>query len=1037
MRHLLRLLVVAMLLSTVASAQTRQVQGTVKDSETGAPLGSVSVKVQGRNIFAVTGADGAFTLKNAPDGEITLEISLIGYTSKGIKVPAGQTSVDITMEESSSQLGEVTVTALGISKESKKLGYSVTKVDGASLTQARETNVAYSLGGRVAGLSVSGTNGGPGSSARVLLRGMASFGASSPLYVINGVPLDNTQRGAAGEWGGSDNGDGISNINPDDIESMTVLKGASASALYGTRATNGVILITTKSGKRGTMSVEYNMNYTLDKAIDYTEYQYEYGQGQHGAKPNNAADALSSSRLSWGARLDGSMVPQFDGNSYAYSPIKDNISRFYRTGPSFTNTVSVSSGGEKGAFRVSASTLENHSVLRNSGLNRKTFNLNADQNLTSKFKVSAMINYIDDRSKNRPFLSDGPLNANNGIFLATNIDQDVLKPGYDAGNNGREIVWTDDNYVTNPWFVVNQFVNNIDRRRWISALTARYDLFDFLYGQVRIGYDNINDRKFKVTPWGTAYSTSTLPNGTLVSGDLDLRNEQTTELNVDGLIGFKKDLTQDFQVDVIVGGNLRKRTWEMVGVAGNQFVIPYVYSYSNVTNFSRNYDYEARESQSGYYNIDLSYKGFLNIGTTGRYDVYSTLPDGNRSIFVPSVSGSFIFTELWHPGALNYGKVRASFAKASGEPVDAYTTSSYYNVGSTIGGISTGDFPSTLPNLFLKPFTLKEIEAGVELKFFENRLGVDIAYFHRKTKNEIIQGTISPAAGYDRAYFGTGSTQNTGVEAQINGTIVSNAKFTWNASVNGTYIKNKIIDIYGSNSTSTVLTLGTYRPLNANTALVKGMAGPQILAYDFKRNDKGEILLDDSGLPINDGVLRPMGSVLPKFFGGINNDFSFKGFNLSFLIDGKFGAKLLSATKNYAVFRGLDKATLAGREGGIVVDGIIESTGEKNTINVDAQSYYQAYANKISKNSVLDADFIKLRQVTFGYTLGSKVLGKTPFESIGVSLVARNLLTLMRNSDNVDPEAGFSSLINYAGIEGTSLPSTRTFGVNVNVKFKK
>ncbi|SDG61123.1 SusC/RagA family TonB-linked outer membrane protein [Chitinophaga filiformis] len=1036
MRHL-RLLVVAMLLSTVAFAQTRQVQGTVKDSKSGAPLGSVSIKVQGKNIFAITGADGAFTLKSVPEGEVTLETSLIGYTSKGIKLAPGQTSIDFTMEESSSQLGEVTVTALGISKESKKLGYSVTKVDGASLTQARETNVAYSLGGRVAGLSVSGTNGGPGSSARVLLRGMASFGASSPLYVINGVPMDNSQRGAAGEWGGADNGDGISNINPDDIESMTVLKGASASALYGTRATNGVILITTKSGKRGTMQVEYNTNYTVDKAIDYTEYQYTYGQGQHGVKPANAADALSSTRLSWGSKLDGSMTPQFDGKSYAYSPVDDNISRFYRTGPTFTNTLSVSGGGDRGVFRVSASSMDNHSILRNSGLKRKTFNLNLEQNLTTKLKVSALVNYIDDRSQNRPQLSDGPLNANNGIFLATNINEDIMKPGYNPDNNGREVVWTDDNFVTNPWFVVNQYINNIDRRRWISALTVRYDLFDFLYAQARIGYDNINDRKFKVTPWGTAYSTSTLANGTTVSGDLDLRNEQSTEMNADGLIGFKKNIVEDLQLDLAVGGNLRKRTFEMVGVSGNQFIIPYVYSYSNVTNFGRNYDYQARESQSGYYTADFSYKSFLTIGTTGRYDVYSTLPAGNRSIFVPSVSGSFIFSELVHIPKLNYGKLRASWANASGEPTDAYITQSYYNVGSTIGGVSTGDFSSTLPNLFLKPFTLKEVEVGLETKFFNNRLGVDLAYFHRKTKSEIIQGTISSATGYEKAYFGTGSTQNTGFEAAINGTIVSTSNFTWNASVNGTYIKNKILDIYGANSSSTVLTLGTYRPLNANTALVKGMSGPQILAYDFKRNDKGELLLDASGLPQNDGVLRPMGSVLPKFFGGINNDFAYKGFNLSFLIDGKFGAKLLSATKDYAVYRGLDKSTLAGRESGIVVDGIIESTGLKNTTNVDAQTYYQAYANKISKNSVLDADFIKLRQVTFGYTLGRKVMGKLPFESIGISLVARNLLTLMRKSDNVDPEAGFSSLINYAGIEGTSLPSTRTYGVNVNVKFKK
>jgi outer membrane receptor protein involved in Fe transport len=679
--------------------------------------------------------------------------------------------------------------------------------------------------------------------------------------------------------------------------------------------------------------------------------------------------------------------------------------------------------------------LDNQSVLRNSGLKRKTFNLNLEQNVTSKLKVSAMVNYIDDKSENRPQLSDGPLNANNGLFLATNIDQSILEPGYNPDNNGREIVWTDDTYVTNPWFVVNQYINNIDRKRWIAALTARYDFTDWLYAQARVGYDLVNDRKFKVTPWGTAYSFTT-NNGTVVSGDLDLRNEQTSEMNVDGLVGFKKELAKDFSLDLAVGANLRKRSYEIIGVSGSNFIIPYVYSYSNVVTYNRNYDFDSREAQSAYYTADFSYNGFLTIGTTGRYDTYSTLPSSNRSIFVPSVSGSFIFSEVIDIPKLTYGKLRASFANASGEPVDPYITKQYYNVNSTIGGVSLGDYSSTLPNLFLKPFTLKEVEVGLELKFFNNRLGVDVAYFSRKTKNEIIKGTISPATGYSEAYFGTGSTQNRGLEMAVTGTAVSTADFTWNISVNATNINNKILDIYGSNSASTVLTLGTYRPLNANTALVKGLAGPQIIAYDYKRNDKGEILLKADGTPQNDGTLRPMGSVLPSWFGGFNNDFSYKGFNLSFLIDGKFGNKMLSATKNYAVFRGLDKQTLEGRETGVVGKGINEGTGAANTVSVDAQTYYQALANSISKNNVLDASFIKLRQITLGYTLDSKTLGKLPFRSIGVSLVARNLLTLMKDSDNVDPEAGFSSLINYAGIEGTSLPSTRTYGVNVNFKFK-
>jgi len=716
----LRLLIIAMLLTTAAFAQTRQLKGTVKDSKSGAPLGSVSIKVQGKNVYAVTGADGAFVLKNAPDGEILIEVSLIGYTSRGVKVPAGQTSVEFTLDESSSQLGEVTVTALGISKESKKLGYAVTKVDGEAMTKARETNIAYSLGGRVAGLSVSGTSGGPGSSARVLLRGMASFTASSPLYVINGVPMDNTQRGAAGEWGGSDNGDGIANINPDDIESMTVLKGASAAALYGSRASNGVILITTKSGKKGTMQVEYNFNYAVDKAINFTDFQYVYGQGQLGARPTTANSALNSTRLSWGEKLDGAQTIQYDGNNYAYAAQKNNIANFYRTGPTWTNTVSVSGGGDRGTFRLSASALDNKSIVDNSGLKRKTFNLNIDQKVTNKLKVSAMVDYIDDNQINKSYLSDGPLNPNNGLFLATNVDERILAPGFDAKNNGKEVTFTDDIYVTNPYFVTSQMQNNIYRRRMISALTARYDLTDYLYAQARVGYDLINDRRFNITPWGTAYSFTT-QNGTLVSGGMNLSNTQTSELNADGLIGFKKNIVKDLQLDVAVGANVRKRNEEKLEISGSNFITPYVYSYNNVKSYNRNYELYRKQANSAYYTFDLSYKGFLTFGTTGRYDSYSTLPSSNRGIFVPSVSASFIFSDVWTIPSLSYGKLRASYAKASGEPVDYYITQSYYSIDGTINGTSVGSFSSSLPNLFLKPFTLNEAEVGLELKFLNNR----------------------------------------------------------------------------------------------------------------------------------------------------------------------------------------------------------------------------------------------------------------------------------------------------------------------------
>ena len=366
----LELLFILLLLGCAGFAQTRQFSGTVRDSS-GSPLPSATIKVQGRNTNAVTGSDGTFSIA-LPGGSTRLQVSSVGYAAQTVDINPDDNNLIIMLGRSSAQLSEVVVTALGISKDSRKLGYAVSTVNGDQLNKARENNVALSLEGQVAGLNIHGTNGGPGGSARILLRGVSSLtGGGSPLFVINGVPMDNSQRGSAGEWGGSDNGDGIGNINPDDIESMTVLKGLSASALYGSRAANGVILITTKTGKKGSANVEYNANFVDEKAINSTDFQYVYGQGTGGAKPATAASALATARFAWGGKMDGSSFTGFDGKTYTYSPYKNNIADFYRYGPSFTNTVSVNGGGDRGTYRLSLSNLNNKAIVKNTGLDRK------------------------------------------------------------------------------------------------------------------------------------------------------------------------------------------------------------------------------------------------------------------------------------------------------------------------------------------------------------------------------------------------------------------------------------------------------------------------------------------------------------------------------------------------------------------------------------------------------------------------------------------------------------------------------------------
>lgn len=1027
----LQLFVVLLLLNIAAMAQTKQVKGTVTDTKTGSPLASVTVRVKGKNTQSVADANGSYTI-TLPAGSTTLVFEYVGYASKEVEVPAGSTSLNVTLDEAASATAEVVVTALGISKESRKLGYAVTTVGGGDLDKARETNVALGLEGQVAGLNVHGANGGPGGSARILLRGVSSLTAGgSPLFVVNGVPIDNTQRGAAGEWGGSDNGDGISNINPDDIETMTVLKGLSASALYGSRAANGVILITTKSGKKGTATIEYNTNFQADQAINNTDFQYVYGQGTGGVIPGTQAAALATNRFAWGAKMSGQSFTGWDGKTYTYSPYKNNIKDFYRTGQSYTNTVAVSGGTDKTTYRLSLSNLDNNAIVVGSGLERKTINFNIDQKVTDKLSVAVVASYIDQKSLNPPQLSDGPGNPNNGMFLAPNVKETSLAPGY-TPITGREVVFSDDNYVTNPYFVTSKWINTLSRKRLISAVSGKYSFNSWIWLQGRIGYDKISDRQFQVTPTGTDYSYQ---NGK--SGSIGINTSESSELNLDAIFGISHKITDDLSFDATVGANSRTNQGESVGVGGGPFVIDNLYSPNNVVSFNRSYGYGKREVHSGYYNVDFSYKNFLTLSTTGRYDAFSTLynsgiPTDKRNVFTPSVSAGFIFSQLMHSSWLSFGKLRASYAKTSGEPKDPYLTAVYYSVGNSINGTPTGSFGSTLPNLFLKPYTLREFEVGAELKFFSNRLGIDVAYFNRQSSNEIMSANISWATGYSGTVIANGSIANKGLEALITGTPVKGRDFTWNTSFNITTIKNEVLK---TDASGNKLGMGSYRPLNANTAYIVGMSGPQVTAFDYKYNSKGEMIVDASGLPVQ-GDVKPYGSVLPNLYGGFKNDLTYKNFNLGFLFDYNFGNVVLSATRYYAMIRGLDKATLVGREDGIKPGGVF-ADGTANTKTVSAQDYYTRLAT-ISKGGVLDGDYIKLRQVTLGYTFTEKALGNIPlFSSINISLVGRNLWTLLKHTDNIDPESGFSTTIQYAGIEGTSLPSVRTFGINANFKFKK
>lgn len=987
------------------------------------PLAGTSIKVKGSKVIVRTDDNGSFSIPIAPKS--ILLFSQVGYGSQELRVKEN-TFTEIIMQPLQNDLDEVMVTALDIKKEERRIGYSLTAINGSSLTKARESNIALSLEGQVAGLNISAVNGGPSSSARILLRGAASMSAGSPLFVVNGVPIDNTQRGSATEYGGADYSDGISNINPDDIETITVLKGSSASALYGARAANGVIIITVKSAaKNSGTAIEYNTNLSFDNPVNNTGFQYVYGQGIQNQRPQSVSAAIESGISSWGEKLDGQPTIQFDGNKYPYSAVKDNIQQFYRTASAYTNTVSINHGGEKSTVHFSASNLDQQSIISNGSLNRKTLNLYTTYDLTKKLSITLNGNYIYEYNKNRSYLSDGPLNANYGIAaLATSVNQAALAPGYNL-TTGAESPWNSDEYKTNPYFVLNKQADYSKRNRFISSAAAKYNFNDWIYLQARLGYDNSDDNLTSIIPTGAAFSV----NGEGGINVLDKSN--ISELNSDFLLAAKRTLAKDLNLDVSAGTNYRRRKVESSDLKGSRFIIPYLYDPSNLRTVTKSYNIAEIVTESAYYTADLNYKNYLNLSATGRYDVYSTLPQNNRGIFVPGISGSFVFSDFLHMKALNYGKIRASFAKTSGEPTQPYTTQTYYSYDNSVNGIPLGDFSRDLPNYNLKPFTLNEFETGISLKLLNSRLSLDFTWFHRVTNNEIVNAAQSVTSGFTSAYVNLGKTRNSGTEILLQGIPVDHGDFKWKTSFNISKVNNLLLSIDG---TSQFALTGTYRPLNANTALVVGKSITQIMAYDYLRDAKGNVIIGYDGIPVR-GQLKPMGSTLPNVYGGFSNTFYYKNFNFSFLADFKFGNKILSATENYSYVYGLNKATLEGRETGVVAKGV-HPDGSVNTTNVPAYNYYPQLATNISALSVLNASFIKLRQASFGYTFSSRMLKKTPFNAISVDLVARNLLTILKYTKNIDPESEFSSSLAYAGIEGASLPSTRTFGLNVNFKFK-
>lgn len=1018
--------------SSSKEAPKRNVTGVVTD-ENGAGLPGVSVLVKGTQRGTSSDAEGKFTM-DIPDAEVAsavLIFSFVGYTPQEVAVGT-QTTISVQLAPEAKALNEVVVTALGISKEKKALAYAVTEVKGSEFTQARENNVANALTGKIAGVNATGMSTGPGGSSRIIIRGNGSLsGNNQPLYVINGMPMDNSVPGGGnasdGNGNNTDRGDGIGGINPDDIESISVLKGGPAAALYGARAGNGVILITTKKGRaQKGIGVEFNSNFTTENLAIIPDWQYEYGQGVDGVKPLTQTQAKSSGRLSYGARMDGTDVIQFDGQMRPYSPQKDNLKNFYRTGTNYINSIAFTGGNDKINFRFGLNNTKSNSIVPNSDFTRRIANLNVNAFLGKKLSIETVVQYNIEDGHNRPKVGYADYNPHWATHLIANtVDIRSLSPGYDAVT-GKEVEWNPVPAAPNPYFVINKFKNDDRKNRFLGQANIRYDILDNLFIKGSVSQDYYNFKYEFIVPTANAYE----PLGKYESN-------RTTSSETNGMLtlNYNKEF-ENFSFSALLGGNTQRSIYDEMAYRGAEFTIPGFYSFTNLATTTTTPNYRKSGINSVFGSVDLGYKGLAYLTMSGRQDWFSVLNKSNNSIFYPAIGGTVILSEaIDMPAAISFAKVRASWAQVGAVNVDPYRIyQSYQMAQGGHNGRPVQQLASALvPNPDLRPLTSTTYEAGLEARFLNNRFGLDLTFYNRKTTNDIVQSNIASSSGYTQALLNVGELSNKGVELLLTATPIRKNDFAWDISYNMAYNQSKIVKLADNLKT---LSIGAGVGGGMIQNVVGGSYG-EVWGYNKKTDGNGNVVFNTaSGYAVR-GDLEKLGNGIPPLTMGITNNFKYKNFSLNILIDGKFGSVVYSNMYQYAYRFGLPKETLPGRETGVTVTGVtpegapFTKTWEKK----DVDTYYDNDKN-YTGIFTFNNDFVKLRQVILSYNLNVSKMSFLKLQSASVSLVGRNLLLLYKDKRNnyFDPESSYTNG-NAQGLEAFGVPRTRSLGVNLTVKF--
>ena len=1048
------------------------VTGTVTD-ENGNAFPGVAVIVKGTTIGTITDVNGRYSL-DVPDENQILLFSSVGYLPEEMTVE-GRSVIDVVLYPDIVSLSEVVVTALGVEKETKRLGYSATAVDAEELTTNRTTNPMESLVGKVAGLNITPPAAGAGASTQIRLRGQASFAGfnNSPLIVVNGLPMDQGARGAngGGQMEQRDRGDNLQNINPDDIESMTVLKGATAAALYGSRAANGAIIITTKSGKKNQgLGVDFTSSYTSSQPLNFMDEitQTEYGIGTGGVRPQTQGDAQSYGQFGFGERLDGEPTINFDGVMRPYSAHPNQLFDFLRNGSNFTNTIGLSGGNDKGSFRASFSNSDVKGIVPNNEYKKNIFNVGINHDVTKRLKLQLNINYSTEKNINPPAIGtqgDGAVNFFNRLGISTPIEayrESAIDPATGAEYRTNGFLGT----INNPYYQMQkgQYFED-ERSKLLGTATLRYQFSDWLYAQGRFNYD----RGTSFTEWNAlngSGATSLLDEFGNFRGRYDIQQDETVDINADFLIGGSKTFGK-FSVDASIGGNTWRKQFQRNAQYSRSFIVPDMYTVKSgsitwvnepdetLQDFEA-FGYNETRVNSLYGWAEFGYNDVLYLNFTARQDWFSVLnPDDNTELY-PSVSGSFIFSELMKGQSwLTFGKLRASLAEVgSANGVNPYESIVTYTLNPTINGQTSAGVGGTLaPNPILRPFTVVEKEIGVEMRLFGNRLLLDVGAFHKVTTDQIVEVTLSNTTGYDNSKQNIASLKNQGLETLIEVVPIETDNFRWTSSWNNTYLSTEVLEVGNESGSLLVLNFNsTGNEFLGELRYTEGLAMNQLYTRTYLRNDNGEIIVNEQGrlLATNNTTpggeqtngFLPVGSSIPKFTGGWTNSIAYKNFSLGIHVDYKFGGKVLSSTHLNMLRQGHSKLSLEGRregENGLIFPAVYADGTPNTSVVTNLQGFYADYRNlQIGDPFVFKSDFVKLRNISLSYDF-TNALDKAPAFSFikGLTLTAscRNVAILYKDLPGLDPEAVQSSGDFRAGYENSALPTTRNYNISLNVRF--